>query len=132
MIAYMTSLKLIRETTLSMKTINSMTQSMRDIRTVLKNHISKVTDSFIDDIEMKERKKKKKFKKELSLISEVRQLVLIHIQRLNEILTNLERFELTIFANKFQFCCDEIRIMKYICDEDERHSDTAKIIKILD
>ena len=128
----MISLKLIRETTFSMKAINSVTQFMRDIQTILKNHISKVTNSFIDDIEVKERKKREKFKKELNLISEVRQSIFIHIQRLNEILMNLERFELTISANKFQFCCDEIRIVKYICDENERHSDIVKVIKILD
>ena len=68
MIAYMTSLRLIQKTTFFIKAINSMTQFMRDIRTILKNHISKVTNSFINDIEMKERKKRKKFKEELSFI----------------------------------------------------------------
>ena len=62
----------------------------------------------------------------------MRQSIFIYIQRLNEVLTNLKRFELTISADKSQFCCNEIRIMKYICDENERHSDTAKVIKILD
>ena len=105
---------------------------MRKIQTILKNHISKMTNSFIDDIEVKERKKRRKSEKELNLIFEMRQSIFIHIQQLNEIFVDLKRFEFTISANKFQFCCDEIRIMRYICDENEQHFDIVKVIKILD
>ena len=104
---------------------------MRDIQMILKNHILKMTNSFIDDIEMKKRKKKRKSKEKLSLIFEVRQSIFVYIQRLNEVLADLKRFKFTISADKSQFCCDEIRIVKYICDENERHFDIAKVIKIL-
>ncbi len=36
------------------------------------------------------------------------------------------------FWKKFQFCCEELRIIDFVCDVEKRHSNTAKIIKILD
>jgi hypothetical protein len=54
-----------------------------------------------------------------------------HIQWLNNVLTNIERIDCIIFEEKSQFCCEKLRVIEFVCDVKERHSDTAKIIKIL-
>jgi hypothetical protein len=57
--------------------------------------------------------------------------VMKHIQWLNDVLTNIERSDCIIFEKKFQFCCEELRMIDFVCDVEKRHSNTAKIIKIL-
>jgi hypothetical protein len=54
-----------------------------------------------------------------------------HIQWLNDVLTNIEKTDCTIFEEKSQFCCEKLRVVEFVCDVEERHSDTTKIIKIL-
>jgi len=58
--------------------------------------------------------------------------VLEHIQWLDEILADLEYAGCTILGAKSQFCMAGIRIIGYLCDIEDRHPDTAKIIKILE
>jgi hypothetical protein len=57
--------------------------------------------------------------------------VMKHIQWLNDVLTDIERFDCIIFEKKSQFCCEELRVIDFVCDVEKRHSNTAKIIKIL-
>jgi hypothetical protein len=54
-----------------------------------------------------------------------------HIQTLNRVLIDLKRTECTVSEIKSQFCCAEIKIVDFVCDADDRHSNTAKVIKIL-
>jgi hypothetical protein len=54
-----------------------------------------------------------------------------HIQWLNDVLTNIEKIDCIIFEKKSQFCCQRLRVIDFVCDVERRHSDTAKIIKIL-
>ncbi len=63
---------------------------------------------------------------------EIRRYVMKHIQWLNEILIDIERINCIIFEKKSQFCCEELRVIKFVCDVKKRHSNTTKIIKILD
>jgi hypothetical protein len=65
------------------------------------------------------------------IFSEIRRYVMKHIQWLNDVLTNIERTNCTIFEKKFQFCCKRLRMIDFVCDVEKRHSNTAKIIKIL-
>jgi hypothetical protein len=65
------------------------------------------------------------------ILSEIRLYVMKHIQWLNDILTDIKRADCTIFEKKSQFCCEELRVIDFVCDVKERHSDTTKIIKIL-
>jgi hypothetical protein len=65
------------------------------------------------------------------ILSEIRRYVMKHIQWLNDVLTDIERVDCIIFEEKFQFCCEELRVVDFVCDVEKRHSDTAKIIKIL-
>ena len=46
-------------------------------------------------------------------------------------LIDLKRIECIIFDKKSQFCMKELKIVKYVCDVDERHLDYAKIDKIM-
>ena len=54
-----------------------------------------------------------------------------HIQWLNHVLTDVERANCTIFKKKSQFCCAKIKIVEFVCDENEKYSNIAKIIKIV-
>jgi hypothetical protein len=65
------------------------------------------------------------------IVSEIRRYVMKHIQWLNDVLANIERVDCTIFEKKSQFCCEELRVVEFVCDVERRHSDTAKMIKIL-
>ncbi len=46
-------------------------------------------------------------------------------------LANIERVEKTVSRKKSQFCCFEIKIIDFICDNQKKYSETIKIIKIL-
>ena len=46
-------------------------------------------------------------------------------------LIDLKRIECIIFDEKSQFCVKELKIVKYVCDVDERYFDYAKIDKIM-
>jgi hypothetical protein len=65
------------------------------------------------------------------IVSEIRRYVMKHIQWLNDVLTNIKRIDCIIFEKKSQFCCEELRVIEFVCDVEKRHSDTTKIIKIL-
>ena len=55
-----------------------------------------------------------------------------HIQNLDSVLADLERAGVTIAEAKSQFCRAGIKIVGYINDANGRHSDTSKVLKILD
>jgi hypothetical protein len=65
------------------------------------------------------------------ILFEIRRYVMKHIQWLNDVLTDIERADCTIFEKKSQFCCERLRVIDFVCDVEKRHSDTTKIIKIL-
>jgi hypothetical protein len=65
------------------------------------------------------------------IFSEIRRYVMKHIQWLNDVLTNIKKVDCIIFEEKSQFCCEKLRVIDFVCDVEKRHSDTAKIIKIL-
>ncbi len=47
-------------------------------------------------------------------------------------MADLERVGVTIARAKSQFCCASIKILGYICDADDRHPNTSKVLKIFD
>jgi hypothetical protein len=98
------------------------------INKIIVDHVSHHALSFVDDIEVKE--SKITYNNEF-ILSEIRRYVMKHIQWLNDVLTDIERADCIIFEEKFQFCCEELRVVDFVCDVKERHSDTTKIIKIL-
>ncbi len=128
MIAFMTSLDLMRMITIFMSAINSMTQFVRMINKIIVDHIFHHALSFVNDIKMKNLKTT--YNNEF-IFFKVRRYVMKHIQWLNDILINIERIDCIIFEEKFQFCCERLRVIDFVCDVEKRHSDTTKIIKIL-
>ena len=54
-----------------------------------------------------------------------------HVQWLNAVFMNWEKANCTISNEKSQFCMFELKIIDFVCDSNDRSSETAKIIKIL-
>jgi hypothetical protein len=98
------------------------------INKIIVDHVFHHAFSFVDDIEVK--KSKITYNNEF-ILSEIRRYVMKHIQWLNDVLTDIEKVDCIIFEKKSQFCCEELRVIDFVCDVKKRHSDTTKIIKIL-
>ncbi len=128
MIVFMTSFDLMRMTTIFMKAINSVTQFVRIVNKIIADHVLHHALSFVDDIEMKE--SKITYNDEF-IVSEIRRYVMKHIQWLNDVLANIEKTDCIIFEKKSQFCCEKLRVIEFVCDVEKRHSNTTKVIKIL-
>jgi hypothetical protein len=128
MIVFMTSLDLMKMITIFMKTINFVTQFVRIINKIIVDYVFHHALLFVNDIKMK--KSKTTYNNEF-ILSEIRRYVMKHIQWLNDVLTNIERIDCIIFEKKSQFCCEELRVIDFVCDVKKRHSNSTKIIKIL-
>jgi hypothetical protein len=115
-------------TTIFMKAINFVTQFVWMINKIIVDHVLHHTLSFVDDIKVK--KSKTTYNNEF-ILSEIRRYVMKHIQWLNNVLIDIEKTNCIIFEKKFQFCCEELRIVEFVCDVEKRHSNTTKMIKIL-
>jgi hypothetical protein len=63
------------------------------------------------------------------IVFEIRRYVMKHIQWLNDVLTDIEKTDCIIFEKKSQFCCEEFRVIEFVCDVERRHSDTTKSSK---
>ena len=66
------------------------------------------------------------------ICSNIRRYVLKYIQFLDRILINIELSDCIISETKLKFCVFKVKIVKYVCDIEERRPKTAKIIKILE
>ena len=55
-----------------------------------------------------------------------------HVQWLNAVFMNLEKTDYTISNKKSQFCIFELKIVDFVYDLNDRFSEIAKIIKILE
>jgi hypothetical protein len=118
----------MKMTTIFMKAINSVIQFVRMINKIIADHVFHHALSFVNDIEMK--KSKITYNDEF-IVFEIRRYVMKHIQWLNDVLADIERADCIIFEKKSQFCCEELRVIEFVCDVERRHSDTTKVIKIL-
>jgi hypothetical protein len=88
MIVFMISLDLMRMTTIFMRAINFVIQFVRMINKIIVDHVFHHALSFVDDIEIKE--SKTTYNNEF-ILSEIRRYVMKHIQRLNDVLIDIER-----------------------------------------
>ena len=125
---FMTSLRLLRQTTLSQDVINFVAQFVKVIIKILKNLIE-ICRFFLDDMKVK---KSKTIYDNAKIASEVRQFMLKHIKNLDFVLLNFELINCIISDKKSQFCMSSIKIMKFVCDFHDRRSEDFKIIKILE
>ena len=94
------------------------------------DHINKNTMLFLNDVEIK--KSKNIFANHEKIAFDIRKKTFEHIQWLNHVLINVERADCIISEKKSQFYCAKIKIVKFVYDENEKHSNIAKIIKIVE
>ncbi len=93
---FMTSLKLLRQMTLSQDVINFVTQFIRVIIKILKN-LLEICKSFLNDIEVK---RLKTIYNNAKITSEVHLFMLKYIKNLDFILLNFEFIDCIIFDEK--------------------------------
>jgi hypothetical protein len=111
-----------------MKTINFVIQFVRIVNKIIADHVFYHAFSFVNNIKIK--KSKITYNDEF-IVFEIRRYVIKHIQWLNDVLADIEKIDCIIFEKKSQFCCEELRVIEFVCDVERRHLDTTKIIKIL-
>ncbi len=92
-------------------------------------HLRDRAKRFLDDLGVKGRKTRYN-NKEVAL--GIRRYILEHIQNLDAVFVNLEGAGVAIFGTKSQFCRARIKIVGFIFDANGCHSDTAKVLKIID
>ena len=85
---------------------------------------------YMNDISIKGLKTKYE-NKEISELSEIQRFIMKHLQNIDYILTDLKCAELTLVILKLMFCFLKMKLIKFICDENERYSDSKKIAKII-
>ena len=95
---------------------------------ILAKHISYDAIVYLNDVEVKDLKIKYN-NEEVS--SEIRKYVLKHLQSLNQVLASIELSDAKLNKKKSQFCQSEIVIIRYACNYDSRHSEAAKVAKIV-
>ena len=126
---FMISFKLLKMIKFSQKIINSIVQFVRMIIEIFWKHIiASRCWFFVDDINVDDSRSNYDNKE---AFFKMRLYILKHIQWLNAILMNLKKTDYTITDEKFQFCVADFKIVDFICDLNDRFSETTKMIKIL-
>ena len=108
--------------------MNSVTQFVQIVTTLLQNLIPKKCLLFLNNISIKGLKTM--YQNE-EVEPGIQKYVLKHIQNINETLFYLKLAGCVIFSEKSQFCIPRIKIVEFMCDSEGRHLDTTKVIKIL-
>jgi hypothetical protein len=85
---------------------------------------------FLDNIGVKGPKNRYNDKKVFNL-PKMRKFIIKYIQNLNAVLTDLEHAETIISVKKSKFYIIKFKIVRYVYDADNRHSNSLKILKIL-
>jgi hypothetical protein len=129
MVAFMTSMGLIRPTRLLQGGTNSVAQFVRVMYQVLKRWMPTICLAYLDDIGVKGPLTTYDNAEDLPGI---RRFVREHIQNLDKVLDSLERAGLTMSGSKSQWCMNGVQIVGFICSAEGRLPETAKIIKILE
>ncbi len=125
---FQTPFKLIRLIIISQGVMNSPTQFIRTVITMLKNH-TQYYHSFFNDIGVCGPKIIYNNKKARPGVG---RYILELIQDLDKVLTDLERAGATIAGTKSQFGIPKIKIISYVCDIEECYLNIVKVIKILE
>jgi hypothetical protein len=128
MTAFIISIRLFRQTTFFQGITNSITQFVRIVIKILQKHIPHIYLPFMDDIGVKG---PRTIYNNEEAAPGIRRYMLEYIIWLDGVLADLERAGCTISGLKSQFCMPGIRIVGFICNYLRKHSDSAKIIKIV-
>ena len=126
---FMTPLGLLRNCTLPQGSTNAVAQFSRIMERVLDRLIPDVARAFLDDIGIKGPRSRYG---DTEALPGIRRFILEHIMNIDKVLTNMELAQACISGEKSQFCQQRIRIVGYVCDEEGRKPDAAKVLKILD
>ena len=125
----MISFELLRMIRFSQKVINLIVQFIKMIIEIFWKHIIAFRCwFFVDDINVDDSRSNYNNKE---VFFEMRLYILKHIQWLNAILMNLKKINCTISDEKSQFCVADFKIVDFVCDLNDRFSETVKMIKIL-
>ena len=127
-IIFMIFLELLHQITFLIRMMNLLTQFSQKIIQILKFNILHNIKIFINNINIK--KLKTKYNNEKSF-SKIQHFMLKHLQTLDCIFLTLKLINVKIFKEKSHFDQSEIIIVRFSCNYDKRHSEAAKIIKIV-
>ena len=108
---------------------NSVAQFVRIVTKILQDHISDVTQQFIDDVRVKSPKTTYNNEK---FASGIHCFMLEHIQSFDRVLTDIKQVGTTIAGTKSQFCISGLKVVGYVCNANGKNPDVAKVIKNLD
>ena len=86
--------------------------------------------SYVNNVDIKGLKTRYK-NKEISELSEIQRFIMKHLQNINCILTDLKCIKLMLIILKLMFCFLRMKLIKFICNENERHLNSKKIVKII-
>ena len=89
-----------------------------------------VTLLYVNDVSIKGLKIRYK-NKEISELSEIQRFIMKYLQNIDCILMNLKYAELTLMTLKLMFCFLKMKLIEFIYNKNERHSDSKKIAKII-
>ena len=92
--------------------------------------MSYVTLLYVNDVSIKGLKTRYE-NEEISELSEIQRFIMKHLQNIDCILIDLKYVKLTLTVLKLMFCFLRIKLIKFIYNENERHSDSKKIAKII-
>jgi len=84
---------------------------------------------YFDDIQINESKMKYNKKK---ILSNIWQYMFEHFQHINCIFVSIELAEAKIMREKLYWCQNDIIVIRFICDYNDQHLKTTKIVKIVE
>ena len=87
--------------------------------------MSYVTLLYVNDVSIKGSKIKYK-NEDISELSEIQRFIIKHFQNINCILIDLKCTELMLIVFKLMFCFLKMKLIRFICNENERHSEVRR------
>jgi len=127
MTAFMTSLGLLRQTTLPQGATNSVAQFVRIGLRILENMPG---NPYLDDITV-DGPKTDYGQEEAPGLLGVRKYILEHLTNLDKVLLAIELAGATVVGEKSQWYKPGVKVVGYICDKDGRHPEAKKVEKVL-
>ena len=112
MITFQTSFKLLQQTELSMKAMNSVDQFWQIICQILKENCDN-DKTYFDDIQINKLKMKYNNK---NFLSDIQQYMFEYFQHIDYILVSIELADAKITKEKLYWCQNDIIIIKFVCD----------------
>ena len=128
MTAIQTPVGLLCQATLLQGTTNSVAQCQQVSNMILERNIPHDARVYIDDIGVRDPKTKYN---ETEALPEVRHYILEHLMALDRVLVSIELSGAKLSGEKSQFCQLGIIIVGFACNYEGRHSEAAKVEKII-